>query len=43
MVRSCEQGIPVRVYVGTLLLFIHFHSVTVRGGKLTNGIISFNC
>lgn len=31
MVRSCEQGIPAWVFVGTLL----FHSVTVRGGKMT--------
>ncbi|KAM9346708.1 BTB/POZ domain-containing protein 17 [Symphorus nematophorus] len=32
MVRSCEQGIPAWVYVGTLLLLIH--SVTVRGAAL---------
>ncbi|XP_056263449.1 BTB/POZ domain-containing protein 17 [Pseudoliparis swirei] len=32
MVRSCGQGIPAWVYVGTLLLLIH--SVTVRGAVL---------
>lgn len=36
MVRSCERGIPARVYVGSLLLLIHFHCVTVRGGKRTS-------
>ncbi|TMS15693.1 BTB/POZ domain-containing protein 17 [Larimichthys crocea] len=34
MVRSCEQGIPARVCVGTLLLLIHFHSATVTGAAL---------
>lgn len=35
MVRSSEQEIPAWVCVGTLLLLIH--SVTVSGGKKTNG------
>eukprot|EP00064_Thunnus_orientalis_P018065 superscaffoldBa00004035_g18154 len=34
MVRSCEQGIPAWVYVGTLLLLIHFNSITVSGAAL---------
>lgn len=34
MVRSYERGIPACVRVGTLLLLIHFHSVTVTAGKI---------
>ncbi|XP_047428935.1 BTB/POZ domain-containing protein 17 [Mugil cephalus] len=34
MVRSFEKEIPAWVYVGSLLLFIHFYSVTVSGAAL---------
>ncbi|TNN71563.1 BTB/POZ domain-containing protein 17 [Liparis tanakae] len=38
MVRSCGQGIPAWVYVGTLLLLIH--SATVRGAVLKQEVSS---
>lgn len=34
MERSYEHKIPCWVYV---LFFLHFHSITVSGGKITNG------
>lgn len=42
MVRSFEKEIPAWVYVGSLLLFIHFYSVTVSGGKIKHAIGSLN-
>jgi len=41
MVRSCQHEILAWLYVGILLPFIHFHSVTVSGGKTANAIIYF--
>lgn len=34
MVRSCEQGIPAWVFVGTMLLSLQLNSLTVRGAAL---------
>ncbi|XP_071385801.1 BTB/POZ domain-containing protein 17 [Centroberyx affinis] len=34
MVRSCERRIPAWVYVGTLLLSLYLHSITVGGAAL---------
>ncbi|XP_028268453.1 BTB/POZ domain-containing protein 17 [Parambassis ranga] len=34
MVRSCEEDISAWVYLGTLLLLMHFHCVTVNGAAL---------